>query len=96
MINLFWVYFCYYSSTSTAVNWWERSPNYNNTNNFCNVNNNGNANNNNANNLSLSFKHEKSTENNWIWKEKFYEASPEDLRKVLKLIERKIYSNEQF
>lgn len=50
----------------------------------------------NTNNLSLSFKHEKSTENNWIWKEKFYEASPEDLRKVLKLIERKIYSNEQF
>lgn len=50
MINLFWVYFCYYSSTSTAVNWWERSPNYNNTNNFCNVNNNGNANNNNASN----------------------------------------------
>lgn len=50
----------------------------------------------NTNNLSLSFKYEKSTENNWIWKEKFYEASPEDLRKVLKLIERKIYSNEQF
>ena len=49
----------------------------------------------NTNNLSLSFKYEKSTENNWIWKEKFYEASPEDLRKVLKLIERKIYSNEQ-
>ena len=34
----------------STVNWWERSPNYNNSNNFCNVNNNGNANNNNANN----------------------------------------------
>ena len=34
----------------SAVNWWERSPNYNNNNNFCRVNNNGNANNNNANN----------------------------------------------
>ena len=34
----------------STANWWERSPNYNNTNNFCNVNTNGNANNNNANN----------------------------------------------
>jgi len=34
----------------SANNWWERSPNNGNTNNFCNVNNNGNANNNNANN----------------------------------------------
>lgn len=34
---------------STAY-WWERSPNYNNSNNFCNVNTNGNANNNNARN----------------------------------------------
>ena len=33
-----------------AVIWWLRSPNYNNSNNFCNVNTNGNANNNNANN----------------------------------------------
>lgn len=33
-----------------ANNWWERSPNSGNTNNFCNVNNNGNANNNNASN----------------------------------------------
>lgn len=48
----------------------------------------------NSDKLSLSFRHEKSTENNWIWKEKFYETSPEDLRKVLKLIERKIYNNE--
>ena len=34
----------------STANWWERSPNYNNANNFCNVNTNGNANNNNANN----------------------------------------------
>jgi hypothetical protein len=33
-----------------AYNWWERSPNYNNATNFCNVNSNGNANNNNASN----------------------------------------------
>ena len=32
----------------SANNWWERSPNSDNTNNFCNVNNSGNANNNNA------------------------------------------------
>lgn len=32
----------------STANWWERSPNRNNSNNFCNVNNNGNANNNNA------------------------------------------------
>jgi len=31
-------------------NWWERSPNASNANNFCNVNSNGNPNNNNANN----------------------------------------------
>ncbi|MBO6304492.1 MAG: hypothetical protein J6M62_05355 [Selenomonadaceae bacterium] len=37
------------SRGSAAVHWWESSPNYNNTNNFCNVNTNGNANNNNAN-----------------------------------------------
>lgn len=36
--------------TVSANNWWERSPNSGNTNNFCNVNNNGNANNNNASN----------------------------------------------
>lgn len=34
----------------STANWWERSPNANNSNNFCNVNTNGNANNNNANN----------------------------------------------
>ena len=34
----------------STANWWERSANYNNSNNFCNVNTNGNANNNNANN----------------------------------------------
>ena len=34
----------------SANNWWERSPNSGNTNNFCNVNSNGNANNNNASN----------------------------------------------
>ena len=33
-----------------SVNWWERSPNGSNSNNFCYVNNNGNANNNNATN----------------------------------------------
>ena len=32
------------------MNWWLRSPNYNNTNNFCNVNTDGSTNNNNANN----------------------------------------------
>ena len=37
------------SRCSTAL-WWERSPNCNNSNNFCNVNTNGNANNNNARN----------------------------------------------
>ncbi|MGN1175793.1 MAG: DUF6273 domain-containing protein [Roseburia sp.] len=36
----------------TASNWWERSPNYNNSTNFCNVNSNGNANNNNASNTN--------------------------------------------
>lgn len=48
----------------------------------------------NSDKLSLSYKHKNSTENNWVWKESLYEASPEKLRKVLKLIERKIYSNE--
>ena len=43
-----WVRFCY--SCPAASNWWERSPNGSNTNNFCNVNSNGNANNNNASN----------------------------------------------
>ena len=35
-----------------ASYWWERSPNYNNSNNFCNVNSNGNANNNTASNAN--------------------------------------------
>lgn len=39
-----------HSSTGSTANWWCRSANYNNTNNFCNVNTNGNVNNNNANN----------------------------------------------
>lgn len=34
----------------SANNWWERSPNATNSNNFCNVNSDGNANANNANN----------------------------------------------
>ena len=34
----------------SSVNWWERSANSSNNNNFCNVNNNGNANNNGASN----------------------------------------------
>ena len=34
------------------TNWWERSPNVNNTNNFGNVNTSGNPNNNNANNAN--------------------------------------------
>ena len=38
------------ASLGSAAWWWERSPNYNNSNNFCNVNTNGNANNNNARN----------------------------------------------
>ena len=37
-------------SRCSTANWWERSPNCNNSNNFCNVNTNGNANNNNARN----------------------------------------------
>lgn len=37
-------------SSGSSNNWWERSPNSGNSNNFCNVNSNGNANNNNANN----------------------------------------------
>ena len=36
----------------SANNWWERSPNYNNANNFCNVNSDGSANNNNASNTN--------------------------------------------
>ena len=36
--------------TVSANNWWERSPNSGNTNNFCNVNNNGTATHNNASN----------------------------------------------
>ena len=35
---------------NSANNWWERSPNYNNSSNFCNVNSDGSANNNNASN----------------------------------------------
>lgn len=49
----------------------------------------------NSDKLALSFRHEKSTENNWVWKENLYEASPEDLRKVLKLIDKRIYNIEQ-
>ena len=37
-----------FASLCSTAWWWERSPNYNNSNNFCNVNTNGNANNNNA------------------------------------------------
>ena len=36
------------ASLGSAAWWWERSPNYNNSNNFCNVNTDGSANNNNA------------------------------------------------
>ena len=36
--------------TSSTANWWCRSANYSNANNFCNVNTNGNANNNNSRN----------------------------------------------
>lgn len=43
------VKYCHSATGSTAW-WWERSPNYNNSNNFCIVNTNGNANNNNARN----------------------------------------------
>jgi len=43
-------YVCGYVLHKNNCNWWERSPNYNNSNNFCNVNTNGNANNNNASN----------------------------------------------
>lgn len=35
---------------ASATNWWLRSPNASNSNNFCYVNNNGNVNNNNADN----------------------------------------------
>lgn len=52
-----WVYLCktcrrvcFFALPCSTANWWERSPNYNNSNNFCNVNTNGNANNNNARN----------------------------------------------
>ena len=38
------------SIPATAANWWERSPNATNDNNFCNVNTSGAANNNNASN----------------------------------------------
>ena len=41
---------CFFALPCSTANWWERSPNYNNSNNFCNVNTNGNANNNNARN----------------------------------------------
>ena len=36
----------------SANNWWERSPNSGNSNNFCNVNSDGSANNNNASNTN--------------------------------------------
>lgn len=36
----------------SATNWWERSPNSGNSNNFCNVNSDGSANNNNASNTN--------------------------------------------
>lgn len=36
----------------SAYNWWERSPNGSNSNNFCNVNSDGSANNNNASNTN--------------------------------------------
>lgn len=39
---------CFFALPCSSAWWWERSPNYNNSNNFCNVNTNGNANNNNA------------------------------------------------
>ena len=32
-----------FASLCSTAWWWERSPNYNNSNNFCNVNSNGNA-----------------------------------------------------
>lgn len=38
------------SLPSSTGNWWERSPNGNNSSNFCNVNSSGSANNNNASN----------------------------------------------
>ena len=44
-------------SGGCAANWWERSVNATNTNNFCNVNTNGTANNNdayNSNGLALA------------------------------------------
>ena len=40
----------YQTNHRSANNWWERSPNGNNTTNFCNVNSDGSANNNNASN----------------------------------------------
>ena len=41
---------CFFALPCSTANWWERSPNYNNSNNFCYVDTNGNANNNNARN----------------------------------------------
>ncbi len=41
------------SGCKCANNWWERSPNDSNTNNFCNVNSDGSANANNASNTNL-------------------------------------------
>ncbi|MCR5084901.1 MAG: DUF6273 domain-containing protein [Succinivibrionaceae bacterium] len=40
----------YRCTSVSACNWWVRSPNYNNANNFCNVNTDGSANNNNSRN----------------------------------------------
>ena len=48
------VCFCFVSlgPPPAAAWWWVRSPNYNNSNNFCNVNTDGSPNNNNANNAN--------------------------------------------
>lgn len=47
-----------YCGSSSSTNWWTRSANWNNINNFCYINSSGNWNNNNANNtnaLALGF-----------------------------------------
>ncbi len=65
---------------ASTANWWERSPNYNNSNNFCNVNTNGNANNNNARN-SNGLAPDFATRNGKVTYSSLNESEPRPLRK---------------
>lgn len=77
LLNLPGAGFLFQASTA---NWWERSPNYNNSNNFCNVNTNGNANNNNARN-SNGLAPDFATRNGKVTYRSLNESEPRPLRK---------------